>query len=195
MSRRTQSIEPAYFDALYAADPDPWRFATSGYERDKYAATLAALPQRRFAAGLEVGCSIGILTRQLAARCHALLCLDVAETALAKARERCPGVTFERRAVPGEWPPGRFDLIVFSEVLYYLDEAGIRDTVRRAMAALEPGGSILAVHYLGETDYPSTGDEAAEWLIEASGLSPAFQAREPGYRIDRLDRPGATAPG
>ncbi len=195
MSRRTASIEPAYFDALYAADPDPWRFATSDYERDKYAATLAALPPGQFAAGLEVGCSIGVLTRQLAARCGALLSLDVAEAALAEARARCPGVVFERRAVPGEWPPGRFELIVFSEVLYYLDQAGIQDTAGRAMAALNPGGSILAVHYLGETDYPSTGDEAAEWLVAASGLSPALQVRGPGYRIDRLDRPGAIARG
>ncbi len=195
MSRRTQSIEPDYFEALYAADPDPWRFATSDYERDKYAATLAALPPRQFAAGLEVGCSIGILTRQLAARCAALLSLDVAEAALARARERCPGVAFERRAVPGEWPPGRFDLIVLSEVLYYLDEADIRKTVAHATTALEPGGCILAVHYLGETDYPSTGDQAAEWLIDASGLSPAFQVRGPGYRIDRLDRPGASGGG
>ena len=39
-----RSLEPAYFEALYAADPDPWRFATSAYEREKYTATLAALP-------------------------------------------------------------------------------------------------------------------------------------------------------
>ena len=35
--------DPGYFERLYARDPDPWRFATSEYERDKYAATLAAL--------------------------------------------------------------------------------------------------------------------------------------------------------
>ena len=36
--------DPGYFEQLYASDPDPWRFATSDYERDKYAATLDALP-------------------------------------------------------------------------------------------------------------------------------------------------------
>ena len=102
MSRRTESIEPAYFDALYAADPDPWRFASSDYEREKYAATLDALPPRRFAAALEVGCSIGVLTRQLAARCDTLLALDVAEAALAQARARCP-----RGAVPSAGPSRR----------------------------------------------------------------------------------------
>ncbi len=196
MTRRTETIRPDYFEGLYAADPDPWKFATSDYERDKYAATLAALPDRRFASALEVGCSIGVLTGQLAGRCDNLLALDVAEGALEQARARNPGVQFERRAVPDEWPPGRFDLIMFSEVLYYLDAAAIRATAAKAMAAIKPGGCFLLVHYLGGTDYPSTGDEAATGFIEAAGLSPTVQVRETLYRIDRLEAPpDGAAPG
>ncbi len=97
--------------------------------------------------------------------------------------------------MPGEWPPGQFDLIVFSEVLYYLDADALRVTAGHAVQALDPGGCVLLVHYLGGTDYPCTGDEAADGFIAESGLSPAFQAREPLYRIDRLDRPAATRPG
>jgi hypothetical protein len=59
----TALLPAAYFDALYARDPDPWRFATSDYERAKYRATLAALPGPLLGAALEVGCSIGVLTR------------------------------------------------------------------------------------------------------------------------------------
>ena len=84
---------------------------------------------------------------------------------------------------------------MLSEVLYYLDAAGIRETARLAMAALEPGGCVLLVHYLGETDYPATGDEAAEWFIAASGLSPALRLRAPGYRIDRLEHAPAASQG
>lgn len=193
MTRRTTSIDPTYFDQLYAADPDPWRFAVSDYEQEKYAATIAALPPRRFDHGLEVGCSIGVLTSQLAARCSGLLALDVVEAALAQARARNPDVRFERRQVPDDWPPGTFGLIVFSEVLYYLDRLGIERTADRAMAALQPGGCILLVHYLGETDYPTTGDEAAETFIAGCGLAPALQLRTEGYRIDRLDQAGPTA--
>jgi trans-aconitate methyltransferase len=197
MSRRTASIEPDYFNALYAADADPWRFASSPYEAEKYAATLAALPSRRFADALEVGCSIGVLTAQLAPRCDRLLALDVADAALAKAQARCPAVRFERRRIPQEWPPGRFDLIMLSEVLYYLDAPAIADVAGRAVGALQPGGSILLVHYLGETDYPTTGDDAATLFMASAqaagaGLTPALQSRAPGYRIDRLD---AVPPG
>ena len=100
------------FDRLYAERPDPWDFETSAYEHAKYDATLAALGDRRYATGLEVGCSIGVLTERLAARCAHLLAVDVAEAALARARERAPEVTFERRELPAEFPAGPFELIV-----------------------------------------------------------------------------------
>lgn len=194
MTRRIESIDPAYFETLYASDPDPWRFASSDYERQKYAATIAALPPRRFARGLEIGCSIGVLTGQLAEHCEHLLALDVADAALDQAKRRCPTVRFQKLRIPGEWPDGVFDLIVFSEVLYYLDSAGIAQAAARAVAALQPGGSVLMVHYLGGTDYPSTGDEAADGFIAASGLRPALQKRNSDYRIDRLDRIGPAGP-
>ncbi len=73
------SLDCQYFEDLYAKDPDPWRFASSDYERRKYKVTLAALPRGRYARALEVGCSIGGLTQKLAARCDRLLAIDIAE--------------------------------------------------------------------------------------------------------------------
>ena len=108
---------------------------------------------------------------------------------MAAARLRCPSVQFARRSIPQAWPPGRFDLILLSEILYYLDAAAIRDTAERAARALQPRGCILLVHYLGETDYPMTGDGAADGFIAAAaacGLSTSFASRTPCYRIDRL---------
>ena len=67
------TLPAAYFDSLYAAEADPWAFATSDYEREKYAATLAALPRPHYARALEIGCSIGVLTRMLAGRVGASL--------------------------------------------------------------------------------------------------------------------------
>lgn len=188
MSRRTNSIDRAWFDALYAGDADPWRFASSPYEREKYAASLAALPDRRFPAALEVGCSIGIFTRQLATRCDRLLSIDVAEAALAQARMNCraPHVTFANAAVPGEWPDGQFDLIVFSEVLYYLDRADIARAAACASDALRQAGAILMVHYLGATDYPVSGDTAADWFIANVAIPVSHQSRTNDYRIDVL---------
>lgn len=189
------SLPAGYFEALYAADPDPWRFASSEYEREKYAATLGALTRPRYRRALEVGCSIGVLTAALAPRCDALLAIDLAEAALDQARARCrhlPQVGFARLAVPGDWPAGRFDLILLSEVLYYLDAGDLARLAVHVAAALAPGGEALLVHWTGATDYPLSGDEAAEAFIAA--LAPVaplgHRARTARYRLDRLHRPG-----
>lgn len=191
MSRRSGSLPPDYFEGLYAADPDPWRFETSDYERGKYAATLAALPRPRYAAALEVGCSIGVLTADLAERCETLLALDVAEAALDKARARLAGrscVQFAKVRVPAEWPPGRFDLILLSEVVYYLEVADVARLAERVRGCLAPGGDAVLVHWTGETDYPLSGDAAIEAFLAASTdfLETRASSRTESYRLDVL---------
>lgn len=190
MTRR--SLPPAYFEALYARDPDPWRFASSDYERDKYTATLSAL-RPRYRHALEVGCSIGVLTALLAPRCDALLALDVSDRALTMARERCaaiPGIAFARMAVPGDWPPGDFDLILLSEVLYYLSPSDLAALARRVAGALVPGGDCVLVHWTGETDYPLGGDAAVTRFLAAMPADIAItrQERSAAYRLDALRR-------
>jgi SAM-dependent methyltransferase len=184
-------IRPGYFEALYAGRPDPWAFETSPYERAKYDATFAALGDRRFARGLEVGCSIGVLTERLAARCDRLLAVDVAEAALAVARGRVAAATidFERRELPEAFPPGPFDLIVCSEVLYYLDAPAFAAMLDELERALAPGGSLLAVHWRPATEtYPLRGDEVHDRLAARFGPA-AVSARTPEYALDRFDRP------
>ncbi|WP_245516481.1 class I SAM-dependent DNA methyltransferase [Methylobacterium segetis] len=191
MTRHEASLPPSYFDERYARDPDPWQFATSAYERAKYAATLDALPRQRYGSALEVGCSIGVLTEALAGRCDALVGIDVAERALAQARERCralPHVRFACVQVPGRWPEGRFDLILLSEVVYYLDADDVARLAGRIADCLRPGGDVLLVHWTGRTHYPLTGDEAAETFIRnaAGFLGVSRHARTPEYRLDVL---------
>ncbi len=187
------TLPAAYFDALYAGDPDPWRFRTSDYERDKYADTVDALGGRAFARAVEVGCAIGELTARLAPLCGDLLGVDVAEAALAIARTRnaaTPHVRFARMALPEEAPQGPFDLIVLSEVLYYFGEADLDRVAGWAERALAPGGVVLLVHWLGETpDYPLTGDEAVERFTRAATrLTTDLRRRRERYRLDRLRR-------
>jgi SAM-dependent methyltransferase len=181
-------LDPAFFDGLYARDPDPWGFASSEYEARKYDATIAAL-EPPYASALEVGCSIGVLTERLAERCERLLAIDVAEAALAQARARMPHVTFERREIPEQWPDGAFDLIVCSEVLYYLDAPALERAAQEIERTLVPSGSLLAVHWRHPTRrYPLLGDEVHERL-EALGWPAAVSLRTPDYVLHRFDRP------
>jgi hypothetical protein len=45
MSEPSPTLRPEYFDTLYTADLDPWKFATSPYERGKYTLTLREEPK------------------------------------------------------------------------------------------------------------------------------------------------------
>jgi cyclopropane fatty-acyl-phospholipid synthase-like methyltransferase len=189
MSEQRQTLRPEYFDALYTADPDPWKFAASPYERGKYEITLNAMPKPRYRSALEVGCSIGVLTRSLASRCDAVVAIDAAQTPLAEARRRCadlPGVRFEQMFVPEQWPDGVFELILLSEVVYYLSREDVARLASRVTRSLSSGGSVILVHWTGPTNYPLSGDEAAALFIERVGLVCVVK-RGDRYRQFRLD--------
>ncbi len=157
------SLGRGYFDELYAADVDPWGFRTRWYEQRKYALTMAALPRARYESAFEPGCSIGVLTGLLADRCRRLLAVDPAHAAVLTARESLAAqrhVTVAEATVPADWPEGRFDLIVFSELGYYLDPVSLQRTVAAAADALATDGDLVAVHWRPPVPaYPLSGDE------------------------------------
>lgn len=179
------------FERLYRSNPDPWGFESSPYERAKYAETLAALEGRHFRAALELGCSIGVMSALLAPRCDRLLGVDIAETALGHARLRCaahPHVAFRQAMLPAGFPavePASCDLIVVSELLYFLSPADNAALAHRVRQALAPDGMVVAVNWTGETDTPCTGDEAAPLFLDACGLPVTLAVRREGYRLDR----------
>jgi len=188
----TQSRPPEYFEKLYEANPDPWDFQGSSYEKRKYQATLAMLEGRRFEAGFEIGCSIGVLTRMLAVQCDALLAVDLVDRPLAAAAARCRDlghVRFEKRRIPRDWPEGqKFDLILLSEVLYFLTQDDIFELARRVDETLLPGGTVLLVNFTEQIDEPCNGDDAAASFIGAvdGRLAVRRQMRAETYRIDLL---------
>jgi SAM-dependent methyltransferase len=193
MTTPGRTLTPAYFDAVYARDPDPWRFASSAYEARKYGATLAALPKSSYTSALEVGCSIGVLTRRLASRCDKLLAIDASLAPLAEAKRRCAdlvSVRFESIFVPQSWPEGTFDLILFSEIIYYLSEIDVARLASQCAQALARNGDIVLVHWTGETDYPLSGDEAAELFINSVDpfAKVVGQDRYDSFRLDVLSR-------
>jgi trans-aconitate methyltransferase len=139
----------AYFDAIYQNE-DPFAYRTRWYEARKRALTLASLPQAHYLRAWELGCSNGVLTAALAPRCAQLLATDLSEEAVAAARRTVAGqphVTVERAQHPQEWPEGRFDLIVVSELGYYLAEAQMQAMAERLLTSLDPQGVLIACHW------------------------------------------------
>ena len=190
------TLPSSYFDDLYRRDADPWKFETKPYEHEKYAATLAALPREHFQSGLEIGCSIGVLTRMLAAHCDHLLSVDASELPLQRARERnadLQHVRFERMRLPAEFPREHFDLIVMSEVGYYFDRADLERVQNLLLGALEADGILVLVHYLPRVpDYPLTGDEVHQSFLALAArgtLRHLCGFRAERYRLDVFAKP------
>ena len=157
------TLESGYFEALYRESPDPWRFRDRWYEERKRLLTVAALPRPVYGSVFEAGCSIGELSALLAPRCEAMLAADLVADAVQTARARLAAFTHvkvDRRRLPDEWPRGRFDLVVISEVGYYLKPASLRAMFRRARNSLAEDGTILVCHWRPPvSDYPLGGEE------------------------------------
>ncbi len=189
------SLDGAFFDRFYKGDADPWGFETRWYEQRKRALTLAALPRERFRSALEVGCSTGVLTAELAPRCDRLLGIDVAQAPLDRARARlggAPGVLFERASAPQDWPDGVFDLIVLSEVGYYLSAPDLDALIALAVGSLAPDGVLLACHWRHPvSEYPLTGDAVHRALGREAVLERTVDHSEEDFLLEVFQRPPA----
>lgn len=188
--RRTTPL--ARFETLYDADPDPWRTAGDPYERRKRAVTLAALPKEHYGQCLDAGAGSGELTVELASRCDRVLAIDAVPAAVARCRDVTTGldhVSVEVCRLPSEWPDGRWDLLVFSELLYYFDHHDLDATLDRAEATAPPGSHLLAVDWRPITpDAPRDADDAHGQMLDRPGWRVLVEHIEEDFVLHVLER-------
>lgn len=159
---------PAYFDTMFADSDDPWGFRSRWYEERKRALTLASLPRRRYASAYEPGCANGELSAALALRCDRLLVSDGAPQAVLLARQRLQAIahaTVLQTWLPAGWPAQQFDLVVLSEIGYFLAPDALDDLVAKARASLRPGGTVLACHWRRPIDGCALDGQAVQRRI------------------------------
>lgn len=181
-----------YFEGMYERDEDPWEFASSEYEAGKYRETIAALSKERYHSALELGCSIGVLSKMLAEKTDKLTALDASISAIERAKLRCTdseNITFQVGFVPQDWPPGEFDLIVISEVAYYLSPQDLGKLFDCVGESLALHGEVIMVHWTPfVASYPQTGDAVHEYALSRPELFHTGGKRMETYRIDGFSK-------
>lgn len=152
---RARVIDPAGFEARFRQEIDPWNYTHSAFEAHKRSVLLRAAGHRQYGRGLELACAIGETTKHLAPRCLRLAAQDSSPTALREARRRIgPNVrvSLDAGVLPADMPSGPFDLVVASEILYYLRPSDLQTLLDRMLRATARGGRIVSLHHLRNFD-------------------------------------------
>ncbi len=160
---------------------DPWDYE-SAYERGKYERTLALLGDEAVGNALELACAEGIFTDDLAPRVGNLIAADISDAALIRARERCRelrNIEFRQLDLVDHKLPANMDLIICSEVLYYLkDRAQLTEVACKIRDALAPGGRFVTAHAFVLTDEQHRTGFDWGHPFGATGIAEAFSATE-----------------
>ena len=185
-------LSAAEFEARYREDPDPWGYTYRCYEQEKYGATLDACGPGPFRSALELGSSIGVLSALLAPRCHRLVTIDAAPTAVAAARTRLvghPQVQPILGAIPADVPERRFDLVLASEILYYLSGGELEGTLATLREQMFEGARLVAVHWRpAGPERPFDAGQVHGILREQPWLSPVRSGGTEDYLLDVVER-------
>ena len=155
---------------------------------------------------LELACAEGHFTKMLSPRVAELLATDISEITSARREvmRRLQQCLLSRLDLVQDPITGPFDLIVCSEVLYYLEDLAIlREVARKIAGALSDGGNLLMAHanlVVDEPDCPGRdwghafGAKTMEDTFRATeGLSLRKQVLTPLYRIQLFQRSTSSA--
>lgn len=184
------SADPSSFEEYFRSSDDPWGFDSRWYEERKRALVLASLPRRRFARTLELGCATGALTAGLVERSDEVVAVDASETALQRARARVPSATFEHRVLPTDWPAGRWDLIVLSELAYYWSAADLADALAHIVDGLTEDGVLVACHWRHPMSDAPLDAEIVHRALARTGLRRLARHLESDFLLEVWAAPG-----
>lgn len=182
-----------YFESMYGESEDPYALRTRWYEARKRAVLLAALPRARYRNAYEPGCGVGELTAALAPRCDTLLASDFSDKALAAARKRTSGFTnvrVHKEALPRDWAQaqGPFDLIVLSEVGYFLDAGAMRAVAQCCSESLTDDGTLVACDWLPDFDERALQTSEVQADLDSLGLTRIVRHEEADFLLQVWSR-------
>ena len=153
--------------ACSAADPF-FDYSGNALQRRRIALAASFVASHVRAGGdlLDVGCATGELTAAIAgtARPSSVTAVDFVSELLEVARRRHPYIAFEHAALPElRHPPGSFDAITCSEVLYYLAPIDRAAFLAECLRVLRPGGVMVVTANSSGGSYLDRGAAARDF--------------------------------
>jgi len=128
----------------------PYVTRDSSFEQEKYSRQLDLVKDRRYLNAIEVGCGEGVFLEKLAPFCDFALGVDLSEEAIHRARKYCekfPQVQFKVENLTAIKSDQVFDLVVATDVLYYMgqehDWAHMQTVMDNLCRVVTPGGRLL----------------------------------------------------
>lgn len=190
------AMTSSVFEDLYLDQPDPWNYRDSGYEERKRGILLSSLPRKHYGTVLELGCSIGIQTSALAERCTSLVAIDSSRTALEQAQRETAHfdhVRLEQRLLPGQWPElahGTVDLVVISEIGYFLAADELEELLGLCESVLAPGGELLLCHWLHPIEGWPLDGQSVHRIAHRRRWDRLVMHEERDFLLEILRKPG-----
>ena len=162
-----------YFESLYDGNEDPYGLRTRWYEERKRNVLLGA----------------GELTVALAARCDTVLAADFNAGAVASARKRTAGLANVRIAshqLPGDWPRDEapFDLIVVSELGYFLEAPAMESLAELCAATMTPEGVLVACDWRPDFAERALPTDAVHGAFARTGLARMVRHVEDDFLLE-----------
>lgn len=128
----------------------------------------------------------------LAPRCRSLVTIDASPTAVADARRRLSGqssVTALVGEIPRDIPRRTYDLVVASEILYYLEPPALDMTLDVLWRCTRAGARLVAVHWRPPgPERPFDAAAVHQRLRDAPWLLSRRRAGTADYLLDVLER-------
>ncbi len=132
------------FEKIYQTESDPWGIGRADSDRYNFYYKLITAHARANGTVLDIGCGMAAFLSRLENDFQELFGVEVSWEAITKARELHPRIKFIQgsadRLDQTEAGERLYDAIIYSDVIYYLDERGKRTSLKWIAAHLEKDG-------------------------------------------------------
>ncbi len=150
---RNRWLVKVYFDRKYGKS-DPYMYSSSPFEKEKILKVVKFVDDMEYEKVLDVGCGEGHLLEKLCPISNEMVGVDISEKAIKRAKGRLQRkkAHFQTADILTLELNQKFNLIVCSEVLVYLNLTQIQKVALKLVNWLEPGGRLLLVNVFAKSE-------------------------------------------